>query len=272
MRLLLFMGAGVAWRVAAFSLRLISQPNKQSPASTSRWPHCFAFERARCTCACGWLWAGKLPAPRPTLQARQIHWHAFQHLHHTQPRLICSPSRSLSPSLFLQVHGSAPDIAGQDKANPLAMVLSAAMMCRYGLNLPKARRCGHGLMGGGREQRQMGREGAVGCPAAPAVLYTVPSHYQRPQLARSIAPSMPGSRGGRPSMAAAWHAQRTTPELHASVSFTTALTLSMQVADRLESAVTAALDAGFRTGDIMQPGCKQVGCQEMGEVVLSKLQ
>ena len=37
------------------------------------------------------------------------------------------------------MHGSAPDIAGQDKANPLAMVLSAAMMCRYGLNLPKAR-------------------------------------------------------------------------------------------------------------------------------------
>lgn len=36
----------------------------------------------------------------------------------------------------LQVHGSAPDIAGQDIANPLAMVLSAAMMCRYGLNLP----------------------------------------------------------------------------------------------------------------------------------------
>ena len=39
--------------------------------------------------------------------------------------------------MVLQVHGSAPDIAGQDLANPLAMVLSAAMMCRYGLNLPK---------------------------------------------------------------------------------------------------------------------------------------
>ena len=36
-----------------------------------------------------------------------------------------------------QVHGSAPDIAGQDVANPLAMVLSAAMMCRYGLDLPQ---------------------------------------------------------------------------------------------------------------------------------------
>lgn len=36
-----------------------------------------------------------------------------------------------------QVHGSAPDIAGQDIANPMAMVLSAAMMCRYGLSLPQ---------------------------------------------------------------------------------------------------------------------------------------
>lgn len=41
------------------------------------------------------------------------------------------------PPPSAQVHGSAPDIAGQDVANPLAMVLSAAMMCRYGLGLPK---------------------------------------------------------------------------------------------------------------------------------------
>src|SRR2546427_2334917 len=31
------------------------------------------------------------------------------------------------------IHGSAPDIAGQDKANPLATILSAAMLCRYSL-------------------------------------------------------------------------------------------------------------------------------------------
>jgi len=37
------------------------------------------------------------------------------------------------PGLFEPVHGSAPDIAGQDKANPMAMVLSAAMMLRIGL-------------------------------------------------------------------------------------------------------------------------------------------
>lgn len=93
------------------------------------------------------------------------------------------PSASISndgPGVYEPVHGSAPDIAGQDLANPLAMVLSAAMMCRYGLNLPA-------------------------------------------------------------------------------------------VADHIEAAVTATLDAGFRTGDIMQPGCKQVGCVEMGEAVLRQL-
>lgn len=32
---------------------------------------------------------------------------------------------------FLQVHGTAPDIAGQDKANPTALLLSAVMMLRH---------------------------------------------------------------------------------------------------------------------------------------------
>lgn len=51
------------------------------------------------------------------------------------------PSASLGasgPGVFEPVHGSAPDIAGQDKANPLAQVLSAAMMLRYSLNEPMA--------------------------------------------------------------------------------------------------------------------------------------
>ncbi|BAY44528.1 3-isopropylmalate dehydrogenase [Scytonema sp. HK-05] len=51
------------------------------------------------------------------------------------------PSASLgasNPGVFEPVHGSAPDIALQDKANPLAQVLSAAMMLRYGLNEPTA--------------------------------------------------------------------------------------------------------------------------------------
>lgn len=90
------------------------------------------------------------------------------------------PSASISndgPGVYEPVHGSAPDIAGQDIANPAAMVLSAAMMCQYGLNLP-------------------------------------------------------------------------------------------DVADRIEAAVSAALDAGYRTGDIMQPGCTQVGCKAMGQAIL----
>jgi 3-isopropylmalate dehydrogenase len=46
------------------------------------------------------------------------------------------PSASIGesgPGLFEPIHGSAPDIAGQDKANPLATVLSAAMLLKYGL-------------------------------------------------------------------------------------------------------------------------------------------
>ncbi|MEM9509283.1 MAG: 3-isopropylmalate dehydrogenase [Cyanobacteria bacterium P01_E01_bin.35] len=91
------------------------------------------------------------------------------------------PSASLgkagTPGVYEPVHGSAPDIAGQDKANPLAQVLSAAMMLRYGLNEPEA-------------------------------------------------------------------------------------------ATEIENAVTHVLDQGYRTGDIMSPGMKPVGCKDMGEVLL----
>ncbi|PIA25320.1 hypothetical protein AQUCO_11800011v1 [Aquilegia coerulea] len=44
------------------------------------------------------------------------------------------------PGLFEPIHGSAPDIAGQDKANPLATVLSVAMLLRYGLQEENAAR------------------------------------------------------------------------------------------------------------------------------------
>jgi 3-isopropylmalate dehydrogenase len=37
--------------------------------------------------------------------------------------------------LYEPIHGSAPDIAGQDKANPIAAILSAAMLLRYSLGL-----------------------------------------------------------------------------------------------------------------------------------------
>lgn len=50
------------------------------------------------------------------------------------------PSASMGadgPGLFEPIHGSAPDIAGQDKANPLATILSGAMLLRLGLHMPK---------------------------------------------------------------------------------------------------------------------------------------
>ena len=50
------------------------------------------------------------------------------------------PSASIgdtAPGLYEPIHGSAPDIAGQDKANPIATILSVAMMFRYSFNLPQ---------------------------------------------------------------------------------------------------------------------------------------
>jgi 3-isopropylmalate dehydrogenase len=41
----------------------------------------------------------------------------------------------IMPSLYEPVHGSAPDIAGKNIGNPIAQILSAAMMFRYSLNL-----------------------------------------------------------------------------------------------------------------------------------------
>lgn len=54
------------------------------------------------------------------------------------------PSASMGatgPGLFEPIHGSAPDIAGQDKANPLATILSAAMLLRLGLGLEAEATC-----------------------------------------------------------------------------------------------------------------------------------
>jgi 3-isopropylmalate dehydrogenase len=50
------------------------------------------------------------------------------------------PSASIGGKvgIFEPIHGSAPDIAGQDKANPIATILSAAMMLRYSFNQEKA--------------------------------------------------------------------------------------------------------------------------------------
>ena len=55
------------------------------------------------------------------------------------------PSASIGPvrsngrqyALYEPIHGSAPDIAGQGKANPCAAILSAAMLLRHSLDLPE---------------------------------------------------------------------------------------------------------------------------------------
>lgn len=50
------------------------------------------------------------------------------------------PSSSLgatSCGLYEPIHGSAPDIAGQDKANPIGTILSAAMMLRFSFDMPE---------------------------------------------------------------------------------------------------------------------------------------
>ncbi len=53
------------------------------------------------------------------------------------------PSASLGEGglgLYEPVHGSAPDIAGRDRANPLAAILSAAMLLEHSLDAPEAAR------------------------------------------------------------------------------------------------------------------------------------
>ncbi len=93
------------------------------------------------------------------------------------------PSASLSSTtlgMYEPIHGSAPDIAGMNIANPIGTILSAAMMLRYSFDM--------------------------------------------------------------------------TVE-----------------ADAIEAAVNKALDDGYRTGDIMQEGCKKCFCSEMGDIIASNI-
>ena len=93
------------------------------------------------------------------------------------------PSSSLgatSCGLYEPIHGSAPDIAGKDLANPVGTILSAAMMLRYSFDMAEE--------------------------------------------AKSI-----------------------------------------------ENAVSAYLDAGYRTADIMSEGKKKVGCKQCGELIINNL-
>ena len=88
------------------------------------------------------------------------------------------PSASLGEGgvgLYEPVHGSAPDIAGQDLANPLAAILSAAMLLEHSLDAP----------------------GGAGCdPRAPW------PRCSRPAIARR--PGCLEGRAARPSAAARW--------------------------------------------------------------------
>ena len=47
----------------------------------------------------------------------------------------------LSRGLYEPIHGTAPDIAGQGKANPIGTILSAAFMLRYSFGLEQESKC-----------------------------------------------------------------------------------------------------------------------------------
>jgi 3-isopropylmalate dehydrogenase len=73
--------------------------------------------------------------------------------------------------LYEPIHGSAPDLAGQDRANPLAAILSVAMLCRYSLAAPGAadaiERAVAEAVGAGARTADMAKPGerAIGCRA-----------------------------------------------------------------------------------------------------------
>lgn len=54
--------------------------------------------------------------------------------------MLPSASLGAKKGLYEPIHGSAPDIAGKDMANPLAAILSVVMLLRYTLNEPEAAR------------------------------------------------------------------------------------------------------------------------------------
>jgi 3-isopropylmalate dehydrogenase len=54
--------------------------------------------------------------------------------------LLASASLGTGPGLYEPVHGSAPDIAGQGRANPLAAILSLAMLLEHSARAPEAAR------------------------------------------------------------------------------------------------------------------------------------
>jgi 3-isopropylmalate dehydrogenase len=77
--------------------------------------------------------------------------------------LLASASIGGAVGIYEPVHGSAPDIAGQNVANPLGAILSVALMLRHTFHLPKEAECVEAgvistLMGGFRT-RDLARPG-----------------------------------------------------------------------------------------------------------------
>jgi hypothetical protein len=186
------------------------------------------------------------------------------------------PSASISgggPGIYEPVHGSAPDIAGQDIANPMAMVMSAAMMCRYDLNIPQVG-AGAGTRGWGAllaaaplwlARLWRGASAPVGSTQGVWLRSRAPRGLTRQaafkhggsaahgRAASACARSQPACGGRSPRRQAPNARARAPPPPCA------------QVADRLEAAVNTALDSGLRTKDLWKEGTTLVKCSELGD-------
>jgi 3-isopropylmalate dehydrogenase len=82
--------------------------------------------------------------------------------------LLPSASLGTGPGLYEPVHGSAPDIAGQDRANPLGTIASLAMLLEHSLHLPAEataveRAIEATLLAGDRTADLLGTAPAIGC-------------------------------------------------------------------------------------------------------------
>jgi 3-isopropylmalate dehydrogenase len=77
--------------------------------------------------------------------------------------LLASASIGGPVGLYEPVHGSAPDIAGQNVANPLGAILSVALMLRHTFHLPKEAQCVEAgvtaILKGGFRTRDLARPG-----------------------------------------------------------------------------------------------------------------
>ncbi len=99
-----------------------------------------------------------------------------------------APSASLGgsgPGLFEPVHGSAPDIAGQDVCNPIGAILSVALLLRYGLRLHDEADAVEAAVGAALADgaRTLDLGGRLGCSAMTATIIdemrvgAMPAHH-----------------------------------------------------------------------------------------------